>query len=214
MLTTPRAACIALIVASACNGRSEHRAKPPTPNPPDAMGTAMSSQPTITAKVTATKRGRPPLQYLSVELAIDNPTDAARWVLVPKQIPPDDGAGGGVDGLDVRGSGAALVGTFFGTGGFHAARVAAHAKVTITNLPVAWWESTPGEAMPGLGVTVADELQLGTEPARAWFKVEPLLGDGATVDAGGEGDQAFRTEGAETAVQIVGATTTVVDLVR
>jgi hypothetical protein len=210
MLTTPRAACIALIVASACNGRGEHRTKPPIANSPDAAGTVMPSQPSLTAKVTATKPGRPPLQYLTVDVTIDNPTDAARWVILPKQIPPDDGAGGGVDGLDTRGTGAALVGTFFGTGAFHAARVAAHAKVTITNLPVGWWETTPGGTMPGLHVTFADDLKIGSEPAREWFRIEPLIPDGATVDAGGAGEQAFRTEGEEAGVEIVGGVTSTV----
>lgn len=204
MLTTLRAACVVLIIG--CGRGGEPATKPPIVNPPDATRATMPSQPIITAKVTATKPGRPPLLHLTLEVSIDNPTDAARWVIIPKQVPPDDGEGGGVDGLDVRGAGTAVIGTFLGTGAFHAVRVAAGAKAKLVNLPVGWWQASPSDAMPPLGVTVAENLKIGAGPASAWFGIDPLLGDGATVDAGGESREAHRTDGAEVAVEILGGT--------
>lgn len=168
----------------------------------------------VTAKVTAERAGRPPLLYLTVEVVLDNPTDAPRWFAIAKQIPPDDGAGGGVDRVEVRGAGTAVVGTFFGTGGFHAVRVAPRSKVTITNLAVGWWRSSPTGAMPGLDVTIADDLTIGGSPASAWFGVEPLVADGATVEAGGDATHEHRTDGPEAAVALVGGVPSTVDLAK
>src|SRR5689334_18136022 len=93
-------------------GRGGDRGAPPAPvHQPDGSGTAQgsagssgsamsSSTVTVAATVTETKPGRPPLQRLIVDLAIDNPGDAPRWIWIPKQVPPNpDAEGGGVDSL-------------------------------------------------------------------------------------------------------------------
>lgn len=212
----------ALLSLVACNGRgSERAAGPPAPvHPPDGSGTApaagssgtpmpsSTSTVAIGAHVTASKPGRPPLQRLTVDVTIDNPGDAARWITIAKQIPLDPDAVGGVDSLEVRGQGAALLGTFRGIAGVHALRVAGHAKVTVANLEVGWWRGSPTDALPGLAVTVADELTIGGAPAKAWFGVEPLVGDGVTIDAAGAATDAHATDGAEAPLALTGAAPT------
>lgn len=206
----------ALFAAGACNGRSGPAQPPVTVTPSDGSGGtgsgAAMSKPTVTAKVTGEKPGRPPILYLTTEVTLDNPTDAPRWFVVAKQIPPDDGAGGGVDRIEVRGTGAAVYGTLFGTGGFHAVRVAAHAKVTLTNLPVDWWRSDPPGPRPGLDVTIADDLTLDGKPAADWFGVAPLAPDGARLDGSAAVGHEHRTDGPEAAVGLVGGVPSVVDL--
>lgn len=209
-----------LLVACGCNGSARERpANPPaTANPPTGSGSAPTgsgssgttmpnpSPVTIGATVTASQPGRPPLQRLTVDVTIANAGDAPRWITIAKQIPHNpDTDGGGVDALEVRGKGAALVGTFRGVAGVHAVRVAGHAKVTITNLAVGWWRSSPKDPVPGLDVTVADDLTIGGGPAKNWFGVEPLLADGTTVDAGGSGTDAHTVSGPEATLSLVGA---------
>jgi hypothetical protein len=205
------------LAGAGCKGRGGPATPPVTVTSPDgsgSSGTAMTAKPTVAAKVTGEKPGRPPLLYLTTEVVLDNPTDAPRWFIVAKHIPPDDGAGGGVDRLEVRGSGAAVIGTLFGTGGFHATRLAPKSKVTITNLPVDWWRSDPPGPMPGLDVTIADDLTLDGKPAADWFGVLPLVPDGTTIDAGGEATHEHRTDGPEAAVVLAGATPSTVTLAK
>ena len=213
-----------LAMVLAC-GRGGERATPPAPvHTPDGSGTApgsagssgsamSTSSVTIGASVTATRPGRPPLQRLVVDVTIANAGDAPRWILIPKQVPPNpDAEGGGVDGLDLRGAGAALLGTFRGVGGTHALRVAARARVTIVELEIGWWRSSPGDTVPPLVVTVADDLTIGGQPARAWFGAEPLVPDGARLDAAAGAIGAHAVDGDEVALALVGATTTTATL--
>ncbi len=104
----------------------------------------------------------------------------------------------------MRGKGTALLGTFRGTGAVHALRIAGHAKATITNLPVGWWRGIPSDTPPGLDVTVADDLTIGGAPAKAWFGGEPLLADGTTIDAAGDGTDAHSVDGDEALIVLVG----------
>lgn len=218
-----RSALLAIVLV-AC-GRGSDRAAPPSRAPAldgpgvatgsaDASGSSMSNPPsdastvTIVAKVTGTRPGRPPLQRLIVDVAIDNPGDAPRWILIPKQVPPNpDTAGGGVDSLEVRGTGAALFGTFRGVAGTYALRVAAHAKVMVGNVEIGWWRSSPDDQVPALEVGVADQLTIGGEPAKAWFGVEPLVPGGARLDATSEPTGAHAHEGDEAMLGLTGATT-------
>jgi hypothetical protein len=150
---------------------------------------------TVTVTVTGTRPGRPPLQRLIADVAIANPGDAPRWVTIAKQTPFD--GEGGVDGLEVRGQGAALLGSFLGNAGVYALRVGAHAKVTITNLEIGWWRtSAAAAAVPPLVLAVGDELTIGGAPAKTWFGVEPLAGDGARIDgsASAAGAHSVETE--------------------
>jgi hypothetical protein len=214
----------AVVLASlllACNGRSAERTagSPINVTPPDGSGAApvgagssgtTMSNVTIAATVTASQPGRPPLQRLTLDLAIDNRSNAAHWIVIPKQIPrdPDEGDVVGVDSLELRGKGAALLGSFRGTGGVHALRVAAHAKVIVTNLPVGWWRSTPQDTVPALDVTIADELTIGGKPAKEWFGVDPVLESGARVDGGAEQSGAHAYDGGEAPIALTGVQVT------
>lgn len=221
MLRSSLGACVVLLlVACGCNGSARERsAGPPvTVNPPTGSGSApagsgssgtpmsTTSPVTVLATVTASQPGRPPLQRLTLDVTITNPGDAPRWITLAKQIPHNEDAdGGGVDALEVRGQGAALLGSFRGIAGVHALRVAGHATVKLTNLPVGWWRTGPADAVPGLDIVVADDLTIGGAPAKAWFGVDPLLADGATVDGGGNGTDAHTTDGPEAMIALVGA---------
>lgn len=174
------------------------------------------SKPSLAAKILAEKMGRPPLTYLTVELTLDNPTDAPRWFVIARQIPPDDGAGGGVDRVEVRGAGVATIGSFYGTGAFHAVRVGAKQKALVTNLAIDWWRASPTDsAPPPLGYTVADDVTLAGKPLSDWLGSEPLLATGTTVDGAGAITHEHRTaDGAEAAVGLVGAVPLTADLAK
>lgn len=216
-----------VLLLAACNGRSKERsAGPPVSvHPPDGSGTApgsagssgtsmsnVTSTVNIGATVTASKPGRPPLQRLTIDLSIDNQGDAPRWIAIPKQIPPDPDLVGGVDSLEIRGKGSALLGTFRGIAGVHALRVAGHARVMITDLEVGWWRSSTSDALPGLGVTVAEDLTIGGSPAKDWFGVDPLVPDGTRIDGSAAATGAHATEGAEAPIALAGASTSTVAL--
>ncbi|HVV82038.1 MAG TPA: hypothetical protein VHE35_03120 [Kofleriaceae bacterium] len=212
---------IALALGAAC-GRGGEKTAPPAVHSPDGSGTApgsagssgttMSAKSTasvsVAASVTASKPGRPPLQRLTVELTIDNPGDAPRWVTIAKQVPrnPDLGADAGVDALELRGQGNAVLGVFRGSGSVYALRVGGHAKVTITNLEVGWWHRSPDETkVPDLDVSVADDLTIGGAPATDWFGLDPLVPNGARIDAGAAGKDAHSIDG-EATIALTGAT--------
>lgn len=211
MMRTLTAAAIWLGLALAACGRGERPADPARTatsggsapvHPPDGASrsgtapagagsseTTMSGSSSVTSKpvsvgvsVTETKPGRPPLLRLYVDVSIDNPGDAPRWVAIPKQTPFD--GEGGVDRLELRGQGSALLGTFGGNAGVYALRVAPHAKVTISHLEIGWWRASATAAeVPPLAISVADGLTIDGKPAAAWFGVEPLAPDGTRFDA-------------------------------
>ena len=202
---------VALAILLAACGRSKER--PATPpdiaTAPDGSGAPTGitmSNVTIAATVTASQPGRPPLQRLTLDVAIDNRSTTATWIVIPKQIPvdPDDG-GTGVDSLEIRGKGTALLGTFLGTGGVHVLRVAPHAKVIVTGLPVGWWRSSPQDAVPPLLVTIAEDLKIDGKSADGWFGVQPLVESGARIDAAGAQSGAHTYEGGEAPIVLTGA---------
>lgn len=219
MMTRKRAAAwvvLALLCAAGCNGKSGP-ANPPSRTTPDgsgSSGTAMS-KPSATATITGQKPGRPPITRLTVDVVLDNPTDAPRWFVIASEVRTDHDGTGGVDRAEVRGTGAALVGSFFGTASFHAARVAAKSKATITGLAVVWWSDSPTDAVPPITITAADEVNLGGKPVREWFGAEPLLADGAVVDASVEAGHEHRTpDGGEAALELVGGAPMKIDLAK
>jgi|GEM_PF-3592102 len=215
---TAALAWAALVSVAACNGRSGPASPPVTASSPDGSGhqsgSNMSAKPTATATATLTaeKLGRPPLTYLTVELTLHNPTDAPRWFVLRSRVP--SGSGTGVDHGEARGSGAAIVATFTGTGGFHAVRVDGKSTATVANLVFNWWRPDVDAGKPALELTVADDLTLDGKPAAAWLGVAPLVADGAHLDAGGEPTHEHDTDGPEATVGLVGAVSSTVDLAK
>ena len=129
------------------------------------------------------ERGRPPLAFLRVDVALRNYADGPRWFLLPVGLgdTPVGTAGGGVSGVEVYTFGEArqvVLGRFYGSGGFKALLAPAGATLRLRRLAIELW-GRPAGAVP-VTVTIAATVTIGGEPAEDWF------GGPATSAAGAE----------------------------
>ena len=140
----------------------------------------MTTNDEVGLTVTMRKPARPPMQRVIVDLALHNADAEARWFLVPAHAEhwPTDVSVDGVEPVAL-GDGAVVVGTFQGTGGFVALRLAGGAKVVVRGL-----ELSSSKPVHSVDVRIARELTVGDKPARAWFPQDPTS-KSATVDYAG-----------------------------
>jgi len=137
----------------------------------------------VTITVVGTKPGRPPVDRLLVDVQLRNDDAAARWVLIPSKLPPDDG--GGVDKLEQltvpAGSSTIAVGRFLGRAGTYAVKLAPGARVTLRKLELSWWREN-NEKEAAFDVRLASEIKLGDAEMATWFDKDPAISGAADVD--------------------------------
>lgn len=144
------------------------------------MTSTSANAPEVEASLLDSRPGKPPLKYLKLDLHLRNPSDQARWFLLPTKLPQGPGGpgvpGGGVNSLRVMEHEGAqarvLVGRFSGTGGLQAVRLAPHAEVRIGALPVSYWGDLDGGAW-SFEVRIAAGLTIGGTDASEWFGEDP-----------------------------------------
>lgn len=137
----------------------------------------------VTMTVVGEKPGRPPVDRLLVDVQLKNDDAAARWVLIPTKLPPDDG--GGVDKLEQltvpAGSATIAVGRFLGRAGTYAVKLAPGARVTLRKLELSWWRDS-GQKDVTFDVRLASEVKLGDAAMATWFDKDPAISGAADVD--------------------------------
>ena len=138
----------------------------------------------VTMTVVGEKPGRPPLDRLLVDVQLKNDDAAARWVLIPTKLPPDDG--GGVDKLEQltvpAGNATIAVGRFLGRAGTYAVKLAPGARVTLRKLELGWWRESMDQKDVSFSVRFASEVRLGDAAMATWFDKDPAISGAADVD--------------------------------
>jgi hypothetical protein len=119
---------------------------------------------------------KPPLKDLRFDVTVRNDRRRARWVLLPALL-LEEGWLGPVARLqrtELRGArGKLLIGRGTFSGSFNVLLVPPGGVVTIRGLHTEIWiDELPGAV--DYEVVTATEVQLGDEPLRAWFEVDPL----------------------------------------
>ena len=138
----------------------------------------------VTMTVVGEKPGRPPVDRLLVDVQLKNDDAAARWVLIPTKLPPDDG--GGVDKLEQltvpAGSATIAVGRFLGRAGTYAVKLAPGARVTLRKLELSWWRDDRSKTEVAFDVRFATDVKLGDAAMATWFDKDPAISGAADVD--------------------------------
>ena len=129
----------------------------------------------VTVKIVSAKYGRPPLQYLSVDVDLRNDESKPLWVLIPSRTPQMTG---GIDTLEQytakSGTTNVAVGRFLGSGGRYAVRLAPGAHLTMRKLEIGWW--TAGDPKDIVfDFQFASDVMLGSESMAAWFDKDPTI---------------------------------------
>lgn len=127
---------------------------------------------------------RPPLVTLFFTVKLRNDHAKPVWFILPSKLNlPTEPLKNGVDGVEVfqlKGQGLVIVGKFQGTGGFQALRLPPKAEITLQRFPIAFWGTLSQERI-SIPVILAQTLNIGGEPAQAWFGNDPLSDHRATV---------------------------------
>ena len=131
----------------------------------------------VEASVVGIRRDRPPLAKLLLDVTLRNDRAEQRWFLLPEMlggspVPRERGIFG-VDPVEVRGEGRAVVAAFRGAEGFQALLLPGGAEVRVRGLPLAHLGRLPSGAA-GLEVAIATSLEIGGEPAGDWIGSDPL----------------------------------------
>ena len=169
-----------------------------------------SPPPTVTIAVRKVVARRPPLTELQLDVTLANPSAAARWYLIPRDVANPIGERG-VDVLETfqwnGGGGGAVIGSFQGTGGFFAIHLAPRATLRVQGLPVEWFRGDDDAARPSLVVISADAVTIGGKPAEAWYpNGDPVVDGDRTVERGEiSGSVRFQPTSAEVPVVLAGA---------
>jgi hypothetical protein len=131
---------------------------------------------------------KPPLAELNFDVVLHNDHTEPRWFLLPGNLGPGSSSlatKGGVDTVEVfapHGTGRVIVGHFLGTGGFQALLLPAHAQVRLRMFPISYWGDVPDRLE--VEVVIAKRLMIGSEPAAAWFKLNPTCSSRADIAEG------------------------------
>lgn len=156
----------------------------------------------VTVSIVGTKPGRPPVDRVLVDVALRNDDAAARWVLIPTKIPPDNG--GGVDKLEQltvpAGSTTIAVGRFLGRAGTYAVKLAPGARVTLRKLELSWWREHD-EKEAAFDVRLAGNVKLGAADMTTWFDKDPAISGAADVDM--EAAKHTRSQKSETGDEVM-----------
>lgn len=140
------------------------------------MSEAAAGSP-VEASVVGVRRERPPLAKLLLDVTLRNDRSEQRWFLLPETlggspVPRERGIFG-VDPVEVRGEGRAVVAAFRGAEGFQALLLPGGAEVRVRGLPLAHLGSMPSGAAT-LEVAIATSLEIDGEPAGVWIGSNPL----------------------------------------
>jgi hypothetical protein len=110
------------------------------------------------------------------DVKITNPDAASHWLLVRDQLDSpwelESATANGVEVLELTGPGRVVIGHFHGNQSFLALLLPPRATIKIHRLALSLWNREPsGNA--SIHVLVANNLTIGTEPAYAWFGINP-----------------------------------------
>jgi hypothetical protein len=142
-------------------------------------------QPAVEIKFVEMHFRKPPLVEILFDVVLRNDRAQPRWFLLPSHMYPGKPGipeKGGVDALEVftpRGRGHVIIGRLLGTGGFQALLLPAHAEIHLRGLPIEYWGDVPESLQ--LNVIVAKRVTIGSEPARSWFRANPICGRKADI---------------------------------
>lgn len=167
-----------------------------------------ASSPWFSVRFLGERPGRPPMHTLLCEVALRNLADHPRWFLLPSIVattwsrPP-----GGVSSVEVSayaGQGRVVVGAFLGNGGFRAAKLPAHAEVTLRRFDVPLWQDDLPASVP-FEVVAADAVTIVGQPIESWFTADPTSDPRATVEDGTMISARSNPDLAESPVALTGA---------
>ncbi len=133
-------------------------------------------------------RGKPPMALHYFDVALHNPSDGPRWLILPETFPyegQDDPRPGGllaelqIYRLSTQPS--TIIAKGVG-GNFWALRLPAGGDITIRRLPItSWWGDFP-KSTP-IELIIAKDVLVAGAPLESLFQGESLCQSGATVDA-------------------------------
>src|SRR4051794_10699923 len=143
--------------------------------------------PRVRAILVGERPGRPPLTRLLVDLSIENAGGVPRWALIPASLPPNTGAGGGINHLEQQtantGGARAAVGRLLGRAGGYALLLAPGARVTLRQLEIGWWRELPPSLSDiAFEVRFAEVVTVDGQPLSEWFDSEPTIASAAEID--------------------------------
>lgn len=131
----------------------------------------------ISARITGTRPGRPPMLRFEVEVKLHNTSKDPRWFVLPAKLPLNKS--GGVDTLEPRDHGGVMLARFLGTGGFYAVKLKGGARLTISKLELTSWGDDDPHEFP---VQVAADITIGGKSIATWFTHDPVA-NAASLDA-------------------------------
>jgi hypothetical protein len=104
---------------------------------------------------------------MALDLEVENFADRARWVLLPGQLPPDEGGVFAVETLRGRGRPPVVAARVLGRGGRLAVLVAPRARVRLRDIVITWWGPPPDRIEVVL--ELADAVAVGSRPLGTWL---------------------------------------------
>jgi hypothetical protein len=144
----------------------------------------MSEATLASARFVRFARQRPPSAALVFDLTVQNESRGPRWLLVPMQLPSDEGGVFAVESMKTPGEHPTLFARVLGRGGRLAFRLGGGASVTLHNVALTWWGDEPSEI--DLPLEFAASVTLEGTDLEHWFaeKATVLSGKGLSVDIG------------------------------
>lgn len=133
---------------------------------------------------TSIRYEHPPFVRLSFDVTLHNTANAQRWFLLPANLEHgivETVSTARVYRLGDAVNGQVVIARFSETYGFYALLLPAAAHVTLRQLPMRIAGKYPSKAQ--LEAVIAETMEVGGEPAEAWFKMDALSSARADVSA-------------------------------
>ncbi|MGH7284835.1 MAG: matrixin family metalloprotease [Polyangiaceae bacterium] len=182
MATALLAALIGLST-SACDKKTDLAPQHPTTPSPIVPGDTdehgQTSCKNVVARIDSLgmRPGKPPQQIFYFDVRLHNPSNEARWIVLPptftydgKDTPaPGKGTVSGLSAVVLSGRGKLVWVSMSDPGGFHGVLLPPHANVTLRNLPVdAWWQTKHKTGK--LDVILAKSIAIDEKPLESFIK--------------------------------------------
>lgn len=134
-----------------------------------------------------------------LDIEATNESEATRWLLIPMQLPLDEGGVFAVETLAAAQEPAVVFARALGLGGRLAFRIEARQSVRLSDVSITWWGDEPKEF--DVPLEFAHDATLGGIPLERWFAQKPTevgARDGAVNVGAARLAGSKATEGRET----------------
>jgi len=131
-------------------------------------------------------RQRPPSARIFCSAALQNPSPAIKWMLLPKTLQSSFLEPSTINGIRVHqpaGEGKVLCGVFDGEANVQAFCLPPHARLVIAGFFFSLFVPFEENEVFDVPYAMADDLLINGESAQSWFGSSPLCDQEATVSA-------------------------------